>query len=94
MTENIAYAGKDLESMHFASNYHRWLLSIFSPYLGKRVVEVGAGVGSFSELLIDRNITSLSLVEPARSIYQLLQARVAELARRSQCLATTTFSLT
>ena len=30
MSEKYGYVGKDLESMSFAVNYHRWILSIFS----------------------------------------------------------------
>jgi SAM-dependent methyltransferase len=79
MSEKHGYAGKDLEAMSFAVNYHRWILSIFAPYLGKRVVEVGAGTGSFSELLIERPLNSLSLVEPSLEMYAQLRRRVAEL---------------
>jgi SAM-dependent methyltransferase len=79
MSEKHGYAGKDLEAMSFAVNYHRWILSIFAPYLGARVVEVGAGTGSFSELLLERRFESLSLVEPSTTMYQLLCRRVEEL---------------
>jgi SAM-dependent methyltransferase len=78
MSEKHGYAGKDLEAMSFAVNYHRWILSIFEPYLGARVVEVGAGTGSFSELLLERRLESLSLVEPSTAMYQQLCERVAE----------------
>ena len=74
-----SYAGKDLEAMSFAVNYHRWILSIFEPFLGRRVVEVGAGTGSFSELLLERRFESLSLVEPSTEMYQQLCRRVEEL---------------
>lgn len=79
MTEKHGYAGKDLEAMSFAVNYHRWILSIFEPYLGTRVVEVGAGRGSFSELLLARDLKSLSLVEPSWTMYQQLCRRIKEL---------------
>jgi SAM-dependent methyltransferase len=78
MPEKHGYAGKDLEAMSFAVNYHRWILSIFEPYLGARVVEVGAGTGSFSELLLERRLESLSLVEPSPAMHQQLCERVAE----------------
>lgn len=79
MSEKHGYAGKDLEAMSFAVNYHRWILSIFDPYLGKRIVEVGAGQGSFSELLLERRLESLSLVEPSMAMYQQLCLRMEEL---------------
>ena len=76
MSEKHGYAGKDLEAMSFAVNYHRWILSIFEPYLGTRLVEVGAGTGSFSELLIERPLHSLSLVEPSTAMYEQLRRRM------------------
>lgn len=79
MSETHGYAGKDLEAMSFAVNYHRWILSIFEPYLGIRVVEVGAGTGSFSELLLERRLESLSLVEPSTAMHQQLCQRIEEL---------------
>ena len=36
----LAYAGRDLESMSFARNYHRWTLDLFAPHLGKNVLLV------------------------------------------------------
>ena len=73
MSESVGYVGKDLEAMSFAVNYHRWILSSFAPYLGTRVVEVGAGTGSFSEMLWERRPQSLSLVEPSAMFAQLSQ---------------------
>src|SRR5688500_12677495 len=79
MSEKHGYAGKDLEAMSFAVNYHRWILSIFEPYLGKRIVEVGAGTGLFSELLLERRLELLSLVEPSTAMHQQLSRRMEEL---------------
>jgi SAM-dependent methyltransferase len=75
MTERVTYVGKDLEAMSFAENYHRWILQIFGPYLGKRLVEVGAGNGAMSELLLEHDVESLALVEPAREMFDMLEAR-------------------
>jgi SAM-dependent methyltransferase len=73
MSEARVYEGRDLESMSFARNYHRWILELFEPYLGARLVEVGAGTGSFSELLLARGTQSLSLVEPSAMYDQLVE---------------------
>jgi SAM-dependent methyltransferase len=37
--------------MAAAENYNAWLLERGKPYLGRRVLDVGAGIGTFSELL-------------------------------------------
>ena len=79
MGTKVLYAGRDLEAMSFAVNYHHWILSVFRPYLGTRVVEVGAGTGSFSELLLGHPMESLSLVEPSAAMHRILQDRIAQL---------------
>jgi SAM-dependent methyltransferase len=84
MAEALTYAGRDLESMSFARNYHRWILDLFAPHLGRRVVEVGAGTGSFSELLLARDPESLTLVEPSAEMHRLLVERVGRLQSRAR----------
>ena len=79
MSENVVYAGRDLEAMTFAHNYHRWILEVFSPYLGARIVEVGAGRGSFSELILSRGPESVSFVEPSADMHRLLVQRIKSL---------------
>jgi SAM-dependent methyltransferase len=71
MGEPLVYAGRDLEAMSFARNYHRWILDLFAPHLGRRLVEVGAGAGSFSEMLLARAPDSLALVEPSQMCVRL-----------------------
>lgn len=80
MSESITYQGTDLEAMSFAENYHRWILEKFAPYLGPRVVEVGAGTGSFSELLLERPLEMLALVEPSAEMHERLAARMRQRA--------------
>jgi SAM-dependent methyltransferase len=72
----FTYTGRELEAMSEASNYQRWILRIFAPYLGRHLVEVGAGLGSFSELIVTHHACeTLSLVEPSGEMYQQLDAR-------------------
>ena len=77
-TSKVVYVGKDLEAMAFAANYHRWILDEFRPFVGKHIVEVGAGTGLFSSLLLRENPTSLSLVEPSEMHSQLVQNITSE----------------
>jgi SAM-dependent methyltransferase len=77
-TVEVEYVGKDLEAMDFAENYHRWILNLFRPYIGKHIVEVGAGTGSFSTLLLETNPESLSLVEPS-GMYTALTEKLSKL---------------
>lgn len=65
--------------MHFARNYRQWILDIFLPFLGKRIVEVGAGSGSFSEMLLATNPEWLIAIEPSNNMYPLLAERIRNL---------------
>jgi SAM-dependent methyltransferase len=76
------YVGTDLEAMSFAENYHRWILHELRPYLGKTIVEVGAGTGSFSELLLACGPESLMLVEPSQMVDKLRE-NLAPFAKRA-----------
>lgn len=68
MNNKVEYVGKDLEAMDFAVNYHRWILELIRPFLGEHLVEVGAGTGAFSELLLETEPKTLSLVEPSTMV--------------------------
>ena len=74
-----SYPGIELESMAFAMKYHRWILDVFRPFLGKRIVEVGAGSGSFSELLLETIPERLDALEPSANLYALLAERLREI---------------
>lgn len=68
---SLVYNGRDLEAMSFALNYHRWILDEFRPLMGSRIVEVGAGTGGFSELLLRLSFEKLILIEPSLMFEQL-----------------------
>ncbi len=73
------YEGRDLEAMGSAPNYYDWIFSEFEPYLSENVVEVGAGSGNFSSLLIGKRvggkIKKLLAIEPSEQMYPLLKER-------------------
>lgn len=79
--EGFAYPGRELEAMNGASNYHGWILGIFKPFLGRHLVEVGAGLGSFSELIVaQHSCETLSLVEPSKGMYEGLVVNARRLS--------------
>ena len=78
MSKKVVYVGKDLEAMSFAVNYHKWILEEFRPFLGRNLVEVGAGTGSFSEMLLAENPESLALVEPS-GMFEFLEQNIGQL---------------
>lgn len=47
---------RDLEFMTDARNYNTWIFSRLKDHVGRRVVEVGAGIGNFSTFLLEREL--------------------------------------
>ena len=47
------FASDDLETMSEAHRYQAHVLGLFRPYIGKRVLEVGAGIGTMSRSLLE-----------------------------------------
>lgn len=75
MDQSKHYFGKDLEAMSFARNYHNWILDEFKPYLNGHIAEVGAGMGNFSEFLLDAGIQGLVAFEPSDNMFSLLEQK-------------------
>src|SRR6516164_3129305 len=75
------YPGKELEAMALAANYRCWIMQFFKPFLGKHIIEVGAGAGSFSEMLLQERPQSLTILEPSNNLYPSLSKRLATLDR-------------
>lgn len=67
--ETSKYPGKELEAMSFARNYHQWIVDELEPYLGETCVEVGAGVGDLTTLLLQKDIKRLYAFEPASNLF-------------------------
>jgi FkbM family methyltransferase len=77
-TSNFEYSGSELDALAEAKNYYAWVLRQFEPYLGQTVVEVGAGIGTFSEFLLgSTKVQRLVAIEPASNTYPHLQRRFA-----------------
>ena len=50
------YALEDQERMARAKNYFAWQGRLVTPELGRRVIEVGCGIGNFTGTLLDRDM--------------------------------------
>ena len=73
---SFIYSGTELDAMAQARNYCRAILGYFAPYLGENVVEIGAGAGTFSQLLLNHDRTSeLVLFEAAANLFPALGHR-------------------
>jgi SAM-dependent methyltransferase len=74
----LIYSGSELDALAGAQNYYRWLLRRFSPYVGGEVLEIGAGTGTFSRLLLTLpQVKKLIAVEPSDNNFPLLSRRLA-----------------
>lgn len=87
MSERFVYPGRELEAMSLAVNYHRWIFQSMRPHLGRRLVEVGAGTGSFSEMLLGCPAEHFALVEPSELMYEQLKTRLSNLEAAVQVKA-------
>ncbi len=68
------YFGRDLEAMSFAVNYHRWIARMCQPWVGRSIIEVGAGSGNFTEVLLEAYKPEvISAMEPSANMYPLLE---------------------
>jgi SAM-dependent methyltransferase len=77
-TPAFSYSGSELDAMAEARNYYNWILRLAGPYIGTRVVEVGAGVGNFAAALLKEiPVSTLVLVEPADNLFPVLSRRFA-----------------
>ncbi len=61
-TEDIVY--QTLQRMRKLHRYNQWIFSKFRPFLGRRVLEIGSGIGNITKFLLDRDFVMASDVEP------------------------------
>jgi SAM-dependent methyltransferase len=70
------YSGSELDSLAEARNYYSWVVKQFEPYLGRTMIEVGAGIGTFSEYLLKSpKVQELIAIEPAQNTLPHLVSR-------------------
>lgn len=67
------YEGSDLEAMMIANNYYNWIFNDIKPYIGKNVVEVGSGTGSFSKMILKTKPRKVHLIEPSKNTFTKLK---------------------
>ena len=79
------YFGRDLDAMSVADRYSREIVHGFSPYLGRRVAEVGSGIGNISVLLLELGLTELLAIEPDHLMHERLAERLKPYANAVAC---------
>ncbi len=79
-----AYNLADQSRMRRARNYFAWQYRLAAPYLGRRVVEIGCGIGNFTAFLAGREVTA---VDPDPACLRQLELRLAAAPPRTVCAA-------
>ena len=78
-TQWIEYPGEELDALAGARNYYRWLCSQLRPHTGRRLLEIGAGIGTFAAALQEHGmVDELVLAEPDRGHVQQLTRRYGD----------------
>jgi len=71
----MKYIGEELENFKYASLWRKYTISKIKKYLkGKKVLEVGSGIGSFSEILL-KYVDELTLLEPDKEYCEILKKK-------------------
>jgi SAM-dependent methyltransferase len=74
----LHYEGDELNALEQAKNYYDWLVHEFGPALNGKILEVGAGTGTLSEILLTRPCERLICLEPARNLIPALRRRLQD----------------
>src|SRR6266851_3291292 len=70
------YEGHELTTMEQAKNYYAWLLDEFRPALRGKFLEIGAGTGTLSEMLLKSSCEHLVCLEPAGNLVPIIERRL------------------
>lgn len=86
-----------LLSLDKLGQYYQWISEEAHPFIGNRLAEIGAGIGTFTDVLVRNHVARrpnarLAVFEPERTLFQLLQERMErtypELLRADRVVAT------
>src|ERR1700688_208551 len=62
--DRLTYILEDQQRMSAAKNYFAWQTRLVLPELGRRVLEIGCGIGNFTGNLLDREAVIAVDIEP------------------------------
>lgn len=81
----FTYQGSELDLFAGATHWKDYVRSRVSPFLGNDVLEIGAGFGGSTRVLLNANIRRWVCVEPDAGLAMRLQSRVAAGNLPAQC---------
>ena len=85
MNEPVNYSGDDLELFQHAKTWKRYLRRQIAPYLGRRVLEVGAGIGGTTTELFADGTDLWVCLEPNPTLAKQLEDRKSEGSLQAAC---------
>lgn len=77
MTTSYNYPGSELELFSHASNWKSYWSTKLGKYLGKSLLEIGAGIGGNLNYYIHSQTESVTLVEPDTKLFNQLSKKCA-----------------
>lgn len=75
---NIKYIGTELEIFAHAQQWKRYYGSLIKPYLGERVLEVGAGIGTTTTSLHVSQVKEWVCLEPDADFVDILRQKIQD----------------
>lgn len=83
----IPYIGNELELFSHATNWKRYFGGVLKPYFGRKVLEVGAGLGGTTAALCDGGQDKWVCLEPDPVLFAELETRAETGQLPSCCVA-------
>lgn len=83
----LDYVGNELELFAHATNWKAYVARHLSPFIGGRVLEVGAGIGSNIPQLANTNVQEWLALEPDRGLADVIEDRLRQGTLPSYCRA-------
>lgn len=78
MSTEQSYIGQELTIFAHAKNWKNYYASLIRPYFGKRVVEVGAGIGATTQVLCDGSQEEWICLEPDSALRSEVDRLIAD----------------
>ena len=68
----------ELSTIESLVNYHTWIYREIQPYLGDQLTEIGGGLGTFSDLLVNNHVLgqpnrTIEILEPDEDLFMQLR---------------------
>jgi SAM-dependent methyltransferase len=70
------YRGDELVATAYARGYNRWIMQFLRAHLGRVIVEVGAGTGSYTRELLTTAPQRMIAIEPSGYLFPQLERRL------------------